>query len=244
MKASDEKLGNFHPKGSPGGAFGTALRSILTHQNFDKCTTEKPRYASHLLVVFGFIALGVVPIWIISGSIFNPLIRDGFVYPFHFLNPWRVLANLGGFAVLAGSLLMIRDRLNDESRMGSYFDWAFLLTVVGVVLSGFASEFLHYARLEPHRHLVYFGHLVLVFALIMYLPYSKFAHLLYRTVAMAYSEYSGRSVTAGAPAPSAAGSGAAETAREGEPKAEEGAGEGESKSEEAKKEEEKPEGQK
>ena len=32
----------------------------------------------------------------------------------------------------------------------------------------------------------------LVFALFAYLPFSKLAHLVYRTVAMAYNEYAGR----------------------------------------------------
>ena len=61
-----------------------------------------------------------------------------------------------------------------------------------VVCTGFFTEVLHYLRLEPHRHIIYFAHLVFVCALLLYLPYSKFAHLIYRTTAMVYAEYTGR----------------------------------------------------
>ena len=89
---------------------------------------------------------------------------------------------------------MIYDRLRDLEQIGAgtYFDWSFILTLLAVVVSGFLTEVLHYFRMEPHRHVIYFLHLVLVFALLMYLPYSKFAHLLYRATAMVYAEHTGR----------------------------------------------------
>ncbi|MGD8548251.1 MAG: heterodisulfide reductase, partial [Desulfobacterales bacterium] len=39
---------------------------------------------------------------------------------------------------------------------------------------------------------MYFIHLVFVFDLFAFLPFSKLAHIVYRTVAMAYNEYSER----------------------------------------------------
>jgi len=39
---------------------------------------------------------------------------------------------------------------------------------------------------------IYFLPLVLVWSLFAYAPFSKLAHLIYRTVAMTYAEYTGR----------------------------------------------------
>jgi len=177
----------------------TAIKQIFIHEKFTSCTAEHSRPLSHLCVFFGFIALSVVTFWVITGPI-NPLLKDGFVYPFSFWSPWKLLANIAGAAVFSGCVLMIRQRFRNRDNAGgsTYFDWVFVWTLFAVVVSGFATELLHYLRMAPHRHVVYFIHLVFVFALLIYLPYSKFAHLLYRTTAMIYAEYYGRNGTGSA----------------------------------------------
>ncbi|RKX21868.1 MAG: hypothetical protein DRP51_03425 [Candidatus Zixiibacteriota bacterium] len=171
----------------------SALKNVITHENFSKCTAERTRQFSHICIFFGFIALSCVTLWVMTLGI-NPLISGNFIYPFGFWSPWKILANLGGLALLVGIGLIIRDRMrhDEQAGAGNYYDWAFLATIFAVVATGFFTEILHYVRLEPHRHIAYFVHLVFVFALIVYLPYSKFAHIIYRTVAMVYAEYTGR----------------------------------------------------
>jgi len=171
----------------------STLKNIILHTKFDMCEKSHNRYWSHILVFFGFISLTIVTLWVITISI-NPLIQGEFIYPFGFFSPWKMLANIGGLAVLGGSLLMIRDRIKDtgQAGAGTYYDWSLIATILIVVLTGFATEVLHYVRLEPHRHIAYFVHLVFVFCLLIYLPYSKLAHLIYRTVALVFAEQIGR----------------------------------------------------
>jgi quinone-modifying oxidoreductase subunit QmoC len=58
--------------------------------------------------------------------------------------------------------------------------------------SGILSWILRLAGIAGLAYPVYFIHLVFVFSLFIYLPYSKLAHIFYRTAAMVYNKYSGR----------------------------------------------------
>jgi quinone-modifying oxidoreductase subunit QmoC len=189
--APPEKLAS--PVKSVGASVWAMLRNLFTHDKFSKCTIARPRYISHLCIFFGFIALTVVTLWVITAK-YNPLVAHTFIYPFGFWHPFKLLANAGGLAVLAGVLLMIFERFKDNSEVGagSYYDWALLFLLLFVVVTGFITEALHFLRLEPHRHVVYFAHLVFAFAVLMYMPYSKLAHLVYRGVAMVFAEHTGR----------------------------------------------------
>jgi quinone-modifying oxidoreductase, subunit QmoC len=193
MEAGAARDGAVEPAKSLFASIAAVIVSIFSHEKFALCTKARSRFFSHFAVFFGFLALSLVAIWVVTAR-YNPLIQGDFVYPFGFWNPWKMLANLGGIALLGGLLWMAFERLRDGERLSvaTFSTWALLGTLLIVVLTGFVSEVLHYLRLEPHRHIAYFVHLVFVFTLLIYLPYSKFAHIVYRTVAMVHAEYSGR----------------------------------------------------
>jgi quinone-modifying oxidoreductase subunit QmoC len=181
-----------------GASLLSTLRRVFTHEDFAACGVSRRRRLSHLLVFFGFLGLTLVTLWVITSSV-NPLNRGVFKYPFGFANPWKVLANAAGLAVLVGAVLMIVNRIRERgvNAAGTYFDWTLIWTILLVVITGFATEIFHYMRFEPHRHAVYFVHLVFVLSLILYLPYGKLAHVAYRTVALFRAERIGRRAAPG-----------------------------------------------
>lgn len=169
-----------------------ALRRILWHDEFGRCTASRARQAQHALVVFGVVALGLASVWVLTAR-WNPLL-DGLVYPLGLTNPWKLLANLGGVAVAAGASLMLIERWRRPATAGASrgFDLVLLAFLLVIVLTGFASEVLHLWRIDALRYAAYAVHLAAVLGLLVLLPFSKLAHVVYRTLAMVHAERIGR----------------------------------------------------
>jgi quinone-modifying oxidoreductase subunit QmoC len=142
-----------------------------------------------MAVFFGFLSLVLVTLWVITIP-YNPFLSGPFLYPLSFWNPIKLLANLGGLALVTGCVLMIKDRMkkSEEKTASNYSDWSLIGLLLAVALTGYVTEALHFVRLEPHRHLAYFVHLIFAGSLLLYMPYSKFAHIVYRTAAMVFAE--------------------------------------------------------
>jgi len=212
MKASDEAAGRSAPTVGVVPSFIRTLGPIFGHGKFNKCERHGSRRMAHLGAFYGFVALFLVSVWaVVALYMINPLFDAHLHYPFAFWNPWKLLANVGAVILIAGCVKAILDRRRspDESGKSTSFDWVFVWLLLSVGVTGLLTEVLRYA-VDPgvygEAHAVwtggqyvayaaYFVHLVVVFGLLVYLPYSKFAHVLYRTVAMAYAEHSGRSET-------------------------------------------------
>jgi quinone-modifying oxidoreductase subunit QmoC len=169
------------------------VQEILNHKNFKECGSNQDRYLGHLGIFYGFVALFVVTTCIFVGIYFLNLIVEIPVTPWAWYNPVKILANLGAIALLGGCFLVIRNRLQeDKDTKSSFYDWFFLALVTAVGLTGFLAEIVRWLGFGYLYYFLYFTHLVCVWALIAYLPYSKFAHLVYRTVALIHAKAAGR----------------------------------------------------
>ncbi|MEW5910390.1 MAG: heterodisulfide reductase, partial [Thermodesulfobacteriota bacterium] len=145
------------------------------------------RVTPHMMVFFGFIGLFIVTnIFFIALYIFQ---QHG---PYSQLNPVKWLANVSGVALVIGSLLMMKNRLSKKEQSNRYADWFLIGLAFALGLSGMLTEMTRLGGFAFLSYAIYFIHLMFVWALFAYTPFSKLAHLVYRTVAMTYHEYTGR----------------------------------------------------
>ncbi|MBW1650481.1 MAG: quinone-interacting membrane-bound oxidoreductase complex subunit QmoC [Deltaproteobacteria bacterium] len=160
------------------------LPTILKHDKFSECSENKDRMTAHLLVFYSFIGLLIVT------AIFF-IVLDFFHIPgpYSQSNPVKWLANISGVALIMGSIMMIKNRLGKTDQTTSYKDWYLLYLVFGLGFTGMLTEIARLIGLSGTCYISYFIHLILVFNLIVFLPYSKMAHFVYRTLAMAHAEY-------------------------------------------------------
>jgi len=170
-----------------GKAFLRIIPTILKHDKFNECTENRERSTAHMMVLFGFLGLFVVT------SIFFVVLYIFQIHgPYSQLNPVKWLANISGIALVIGSVLMIKNRVAQKDSVSSYKDWSLLGLALGLGLTGMLTEMTRLGELAGASYALYFIHLIFVFCLFAYLPFSKLAHLVYRTVAMTYTEYANR----------------------------------------------------
>jgi quinone-modifying oxidoreductase subunit QmoC len=169
------------------------IPTILTHNKFSECTENKERYVAHLLTFFSFVGLFIVTSVIFVVLYGSYLLPEGPLHgPWSQLNPIKWLANLSGIALIVGTAIMIKARLNKPDQKSAYKDWFLVYLAFALGVTGMGAQLTRIAGWAEVTFFVYFLHLIAVWFLIAYLPFTKLAHLVYRTVAMTYAEYAGR----------------------------------------------------
>jgi quinone-modifying oxidoreductase subunit QmoC len=163
------------------------IPTILRHAKFNECTENKERGVSHMLVLFAFIGL-----FIVTNIFFVAIYGLQIHGPYSQLNPVKWLANVSGVALIIGSILLIKQRMNKPDQKSAYKDWLLLGLVLGLGVTGMGAQVTRLAGWAAVSYAVYFLHLILIWFTFAYLPFSKLAHLVYRTAAMTYAEYAGR----------------------------------------------------
>lgn len=192
-------------------SFIETLKEIMTHSKFKKCDENQDRSIAHMLVFYGFIGLFITTLCAIL-----------FLYGFKWESPYpvddpdilalfggsettvwivkaafKLLANVSSLALLVGGGLVVANRMKERGveTVTSSFDWVFVSMVLLVGASGMLSQLFRVMNFPAViAYLTYFLHLVFVFYIIIYVPYSKLAHFVYRTVAITYTKMLKRDV--------------------------------------------------
>ena len=166
-----------------------AVKEIATHKSFGSCEASKPREIAHLLTMYGCIGL-----FITTALVFLGLYLFHMPMPMEFYNPIKILGIVSAVAFAAGCFMIAYRRFSDSENAGitNYYDWVFLVVLGTLAVTGILANFARVAEVHAWAHGIYYVHLVAAFFLLAYFPYSKFAHIVYRTLAIIHAKQTRR----------------------------------------------------
>lgn len=180
----------------------TTLVEVINHSRFMECDENKVRGTAHILVLGGFvgamITTGCVFVFIFIPHYLNLLGLENwhsfFELPLDLPHPVKFLGAFSGLLLFLGSGIMIFRRWADKEKVGAsgYTDNLFLYIIFFTGLTGMTSWLLRAGGSAEFAYISYFIHILFVYFLLWYMPYSKFAHMIYRFLALTYATMIGR----------------------------------------------------
>ena len=166
------------------------LKDIVLHNRFRLCETTYNRSTNHLFLVFGFIFLAIVTGW----GFLNEWVLH-VESPYFIFSPIKLLAMVGTAGLLYGIYNILKERQANAEKAGygSYYDWLLIYVIFAVGATGLLSWLFRLVR-HPRSWPIPLTSCTCasVFFLFFYAPYTKMAHMVYRTTAMLWARMSGR----------------------------------------------------
>jgi len=165
---------------------------IVYHNRFRECKTNLDRVRGHLPLMLAFIGLFIVTCWSLIKNDVLGLIWPSLHAPMLLFDPFKILANVSAIALLFGIAVLWSNRKKAEQELDTkvtFYDWFLIWEITAVGVTGLGAELLRWAGAPTMGYIVYFFHLVSIMMLFLYLPYTKFAHLIYRTAAYTFEKY-------------------------------------------------------
>ena len=155
-----------------------ALREVALQERFGECEDLKNRRLAHLAVSWGFMGMFVATC-IIAAIDFKwiPLPR------------WvsLVVGSVSGVAALGGLAYYLSIRIArrvEYAKRSHHTDWVFLILLALSVVSGYVMLAFRFLHMPMAAYGTFAFHMIVVFDLLMSLPFTKFAHIVYRPVAL------------------------------------------------------------
>ncbi len=204
-RANSEARQRMILKGGLASTIIATIGEILSHKRFEKCELTKERKISHFLVFYSFIGLAITTAWAVvylyGYEIMEAMGKMPYSWmlgksPYPLTDPVKILGNASALGLLFGITLVVRYRQKNKEKAGSggYYDWLLINIIYLIVATGILAELFRLADIAILAYPIYFAHLVVVFFLFAYAPFSKMAHMVYRATAMVFAKHSEREV--------------------------------------------------
>lgn len=171
------------------------VTEILVHGRFSKCEAAKPRRLGHMALLWGFIG-ATATTTLVAFALY--IMKDPL--PLSLTHPFKLLGNFSALLLLYGCTALALNRLKDNKKAGTStaFDNFFLMLVALVTVTGILTEVarLMHSDTTTLSGPFYVGcwfyiiHMGAVVSLFLTLPYSKFAHMVYRSLTMVHERMS------------------------------------------------------
>ncbi|MCP4685563.1 MAG: hypothetical protein GY867_08950 [bacterium] len=179
-----------------------AIKEVISHSRFRECGANHPRSIGHMLLLYGFvgamITTGCVFFFVFIPHYLSLLgleqFHAFFDLPIDLPHPVKFLGGLSGLALVVGGILLIYRRWTSRDEVGAngYTDYLFLYMLFFTGLTGMFSWLTRLTGIPMLAYVNYFVHLLCVYFLLWYMPYSKFAHMFYRSLALVHARQTKR----------------------------------------------------
>jgi nitrate reductase gamma subunit/ferredoxin len=183
------------PLGRLVAAIGKVTAEMATEKRYRTCTEEssRPWYRSrwfmHGAIMWGFLGLAAA-----TGFDYLLLMLAAKVpgQPEPLWNPTRLLGTLAGVLVVFGTIRALVWRVEKPEKYSSHSllsDWLFLWLLLLVTVTGFVVEIaLYLPQGTVWVYVVFLVHVILGMEIVLLFPFTKFAHAVYRPVALLVQE--------------------------------------------------------
>jgi len=174
-----------------------AVVETVQHKRFKDCGTNYDRIKGHLPLLLAFVGLLAVTGYSFVRKDFVSLfvseeLKHVLHGPIPLADPFKILANISAIALIVGVGILWANRvkMQEENNVAAtFYDWFLIVEIMAVGVTGLVAELSRLIGVAPLAYLFYYMHLVSVLMLFIYMPYTKFAHLVYRTCAMAFEKF-------------------------------------------------------
>ncbi|BCL62983.1 QmoC [Desulfomarina profundi] len=171
----------------------TLLVNFVTQKKFKDCNskTQSMQWLVHLLIMTGYSTIFVLVV------VFLRWFQRDEILPFW--SPVRLLGYYGTFAILYGTTYAIIGRLKKVRTVYKYShssDWAFLILLWLTTFTGILIHFTRLLGMPLSTYYIYVIHMMIaVPMLVLEVPFAKWAHLLYRPLALYLMRVKERALT-------------------------------------------------